>query len=70
VPVTTQSTPVRTPVHTSSAALIGSNSKLLSGSAHKALDVIEHCRRQTALEDRLEIARDLHANILVSPPQY
>jgi hypothetical protein len=67
VPVTTQSTPVKTPAQASSGGLIGSNSKLLSGSAHKALDVVEHCRRQKTLEDRLEIAKDLHSNILVRP---
>jgi hypothetical protein len=45
-----------------------SHRNMLMGSAHKSLEIVDHCKRQITPADRLEIVKDLHASILVSSP--
>jgi hypothetical protein len=45
-----------------------SHRNMLMGSAHKSLEIVDHCKRQITPADRLEIVKDLHASILVSLP--
>ena len=70
-------TPVRAPVSSqqqqeSHRTAITSNRNLLSvgTSAHKGREVVDHLRSLVRAEDRLEAAKDLHANILVSVRYY
>ena len=61
------STPLQNNSSSSSrSGAIYSNRNLLSvGSANKSVDIIDHCKTQTSLKERLEIARDLYSNIQV-----
>jgi hypothetical protein len=45
-----------------------SHRNMLMGSAHKSLEIVDHCKRQIKPAERLEIVKDLHASILVSFP--
>lgn len=63
--LTTSATPAA-PISVGSPKSITTNKNLLTGSAHKNLDIFDHCKCVSSLEEKLEIAKDMHAYIIVS----